>query len=161
MSSIGSDGGGSDSEKTSPRHVREYSSSASGNFFVEMFAAASPRNSAGSNVSDFHRGNQDFLKQQHHRPVTQEQQTVHRRVGSEDRPPASRGTHKRLASINDDDWNDSGEEGQGAAGAAAAGPIHRTGSSGGEASSISGYSSRYILSTRSLCMLCVHVCFAH
>jgi hypothetical protein len=34
----------------------------------------------------------------------------HHRLGSQDRPPASRGTHRRLHSISNDEWDDDGTE---------------------------------------------------
>lgn len=64
-------------------------------------------------VEEFHRKNQAFLKrtlppkQQASSPIINTMH--HRRVGSEDRPPASRGTHRRLPSISNDEW----EEGDG------------------------------------------------
>jgi hypothetical protein len=78
-------------------------------------------------VSEFRRKNQEFLNrnmgsprmhrrmpspQQHIILPHQQQQPHHHRRRSEDRPPASRGTHKRLPSITNDDWEDHGKEQQ-------------------------------------------------
>ena len=60
-------------------------------------------------VNEFHRKNQEFLNGL---PPIQKSSSAssltgmtHRRVGSEDRPPASRGTHRRLQSISNDEWS--------------------------------------------------------
>jgi len=63
------------------------------------------------NVSEFHRKNQEFLSRATTLPPIQKSSPVlpgmhHRRVGSHDRPPASRGTHRRLRSISNDEWDD-------------------------------------------------------
>ena len=64
------------------------------------------------NINEFHRRNQQLLN----RPTTllpfQTSPTSlrvpamhHRRIGSQDCPPPSRGTHRRLPSISNDEWN--------------------------------------------------------
>lgn len=64
------------------------------------------------NVSEFHRKNQEFLNRANALPPMTKSPTtlgtppMHRRVGSEDRPPASRGTHRRLQSISNDEWEE-------------------------------------------------------
>ena len=65
------------------------------------------------NVDEFHRKNQEFLNRATSKPPIQKSSGAstilpmhHRRVGSEDRPPASRGTHRRLQSISNDEWED-------------------------------------------------------
>lgn len=103
-------------------HVRK-------NSFLDMLRMGwSPRsrNSPSStsrkrpNVDDFHRLNQEFLQRETLAqtfppqstagvsPSTSKQQ--HRRLGSQDHPPPSRGTHRRLQSISNDEWNEDGAE---------------------------------------------------
>ena len=63
------------------------------------------------NVDDYHRKNQAFLKKankdRQRGPSPSPKQEVRRvHLGSMDRPPPSRGTHKRLDSIDNDDWEE-------------------------------------------------------
>jgi hypothetical protein len=65
-----------------------------------------------ANLDDFHRRNQEFL--QRNTVVSTfpspSSNLRHKRVGSQDRPPASRGTHRRLTSISNDEWDDTSEK---------------------------------------------------
>ena len=105
------------------------------------------------NVDDYHRKNQAFLKratmERQRTPSPSPKQEVRKvRLGSSDRPPPSRGTHKRLPSIEGDDWEEKGtsskmssksESRSGSSsggGGIASGRIQRTYSSGED----SGYS---------------------
>jgi hypothetical protein len=63
------------------------------------------------NANQLHRKNEAYLNQNRQLPQSQPSPSpspqIHRRAGSasqDDRPPASRGTRKRLTSINNDDW---------------------------------------------------------
>lgn len=63
------------------------------------------------NVDDYHRKNQAFLKkatqERLRTPSPSPKQELRRKpLGSMDRPPPSRGTHKRLPSIDNDDWEE-------------------------------------------------------
>jgi len=62
------------------------------------------------NINEFHRKNQEFLNRATVMSQSPTSSNVplmhHRRVGSQDRPPASRGTHRRLQSISNDEWDD-------------------------------------------------------
>ena len=66
------------------------------------------------NVNEFHRKNQEFLNRATAMHPFQKSSTVpmmlHRRIPSQDRPPASRGTHRRLHSISNDEWDEDKEE---------------------------------------------------
>lgn len=65
-------------------------------------------------VREFHRKNQEFLNRATALPPTPLKSPTaasipnmqHRHVGSQDRPPASRGTHRRLQSISNDEWEE-------------------------------------------------------
>lgn len=63
-------------------------------------------------VDDYHRKNQAFLRkasQERSRNSPSPKQEFRRvPLGSMDRPPPSRGTHKRLPSIDNDDWEEDG-----------------------------------------------------
>jgi hypothetical protein len=63
-------------------------------------------------VDDYHRKNQAFLRkasQERSRNSPSPKQELRRvPLGSMDRPPPSRGTHKRLPSIDNDDWEEDG-----------------------------------------------------
>jgi hypothetical protein len=68
-------------------------------------------------VSEFHRKNQEFLNRATTLPPMQKSPTAasiptmhHRRIGSQDRPPASRGTHRRLQSISNDEWDEGDDD---------------------------------------------------
>ena len=68
-------------------------------------------------VDEFHRKNQDFLNRTTALPPKTKASAAatnfamsHRRVGSQDRPPASRGTHRRLQSISNDEWDDGDDD---------------------------------------------------
>ena len=65
------------------------------------------------NIEDFHRRNQEFLHKATIVPTFSSPQSLsaanHRRLGSQDRPPASRGTHRRLQSISNDSWDEESE----------------------------------------------------
>jgi hypothetical protein len=68
------------------------------------------------NIEDFHRHNQDFLHRETLLPILPAQAAAgvapasskqqHLRQGSQDHPPPSRGTHRRLQSISNDEWNE-------------------------------------------------------
>ena len=63
------------------------------------------------NVDDYHRKNQAFLKkankERQRTPSPSPKQEIRRvHLGSMDRPPPSRGTHKRLPSIDNDNWEE-------------------------------------------------------
>jgi hypothetical protein len=62
------------------------------------------------NVHEFHRKNQEFLQRNTLVPTFPSSNVtpgmMHRRLGSQDRPPASRGTHRRLQSISNDEWDE-------------------------------------------------------
>jgi hypothetical protein len=63
------------------------------------------------NIEDFHRHNQEFLQRStvlstFYAPSSE---LPHKRVGSQDRPPASRGTHRRLTSISNHEWDDTSD----------------------------------------------------
>jgi hypothetical protein len=69
------------------------------------------------NVSEFHRKNQEFLNRATALPPILKSPKAsmipgmnHRRVGSQDRPPASRGTHRRLQSISNDEWEEGDDD---------------------------------------------------
>jgi len=74
------------------------------------------------NVDEFHRKNQEFLNRATAMPPPPFQKSSpasstvpmmhHRRIPSQDRPPASRGTHRRLQSISNDEWEEEKEEDQ-------------------------------------------------
>lgn len=78
--------------------------------FLNMLNPFSPKTRERRQFSphEFHLKNQDFLKKSKAGPRHLQQPTPppHRRLGSMDRPPASRGTHKRLPSIENDDWGE-------------------------------------------------------
>ncbi|KAG7356728.1 hypothetical protein IV203_001414 [Nitzschia inconspicua] len=64
------------------------------------------------NLDDFHRRNQEFLNRSTVVPTfpPSPSRVRHHRVASQDRPPASRGTHRRLTSISNDEWDDTSEK---------------------------------------------------
>jgi hypothetical protein len=101
---------------------------AGGGGFLDMlrdqWSPKQTKKAVGVNANDFHRKNQEFLN--HNRPLPPSRpsprgsptQQIHRRAGSasqDDRPPASRGTHKRLTSITNDDWEKEEQESGGEA----------------------------------------------
>mmetsp|Transcript_48736 Transcript_48736/g.117904 ORF Transcript_48736/g.117904 Transcript_48736/m.117904 type:complete len:1355 (-) Transcript_48736:1567-5631(-) len=110
---------------TTPEAIREAVSHTRHNSFLNMLRLNwSPQSQAKErkqpDVNDFHRRNQEFLlsNQKRTQAVTivppfsaPSESPHHRRVGSQDHPPPSRGTHRRLSSIpqHPDGWSD-GEE---------------------------------------------------
>lgn len=109
---------------TTPETPRNVVSHGRKNSFLDMLRLGwSPqsRNSPSStvrkqpDVDEFHRRNREFLQRATAVPNDAIRPQVsaapvpsreHRRLGSQDRPPASRGTHQRLQSISNDEWND-------------------------------------------------------
>jgi hypothetical protein len=83
-----------------------------GGFFERLNPWHAPR----SKVDEFHRKNQEFLSKQQpmgqFSPSSSSRQQQPRRVSltSLDRPPPSMGTHRRLNSIENDDWTEPDEE---------------------------------------------------
>jgi hypothetical protein len=85
-------------------------------FFQRMNPFRSPKQQQKqphNSLTDFHQLNQAFLSTvETSQPVSptmqqqQQQQQQRLSLSSMDRPPASRGGHRRLASIDNDDWED-------------------------------------------------------
>lgn len=76
-----------------------------------FFARLNPWAPKIPNVDEYHRKNQAFLKrankERQRTPSPSPRQEIRRtHLGSMDRPPPSRGTHKRLPSIDNDDWEE-------------------------------------------------------
>ncbi|CAB9509282.1 expressed unknown protein [Seminavis robusta] len=92
-----------------PRHPKGQRSGGRSDFLkmLNPFSTEKRQHSPKLTASDFHKKNQAFLEQsaatkrQFRKPPPQ-----HRRVGSMDRPPATRGTHRRLPSIENDNWEE-------------------------------------------------------
>eukprot|EP00934_Nitzschia_sp_Nitz4_P006878 Nitzschia sp. Nitz4//scaffold17_size182527//147575//151746//NITZ4_001877-RA/size182527-snap-gene-0.302-mRNA-1//-1//CDS//3329539409//6868//frame0 len=103
--------------KPTKRHHRKNSSGSFLDMIRDKFATPEKVDLSDplATKEEYNRRSKEFLKGANSTPKSKAPgdltRPMHQRVGSQDRPPASRGTHKRLPSITNDDWGeDAGKE---------------------------------------------------